>query len=178
MHRSHLESTIADQAGNAIGTRADTIIHAAVEDVAGVGKTADSATVIEADEIIDLVFSLDGAVRNLPGTGFVVNTTTLGQIRKLKDGDQRYLLDYNAGGPSTILGFPIFESPSMPTAATTTKPIVFGHLPSIKVATTGLDVAVSPDFAFNQDVTMYRFLYRIAAGVANGADHLKVLEMA
>lgn len=173
-----LESTIADQAGNAIGTRADAIIEDAVQAVAGVGKTSDNSSAIAADDLIDLVFSVDGAARNLPGVGFVCNTATLGQIRKLKDGDNRYLLDYNAGGPSTILGFPIFESPSMPNSAASAKPVVFGHLPSIKVATTGLDVAVSPDYAFNQDVTTYRFLYRIAAGVANGVDHLKVLQMA
>ena len=172
-----LEATIADQAGNAIGTRADTIIHTAVAAVAGTGVTAASETAFTADEIIDLIFSVDGAVRNLPGTGFVVSTKTLSDIRKLKDGDQRYLLDYVAGGPSTVLGFPIFESPSMPDVAESEKAVFFGHMPSIKVATTGLDVAVSPDYAFNQDVTMYRFLYRIAAAVANGADHIKSLTL-
>jgi HK97 family phage major capsid protein len=173
-----LESTIADQAGNAIGTRADTIIHTAVAAVAGTGVTAASETEFTADELIDLVFSVDGAVRNLPGTGFVVSTGTLSQIRKLKDGDNRYLLDYVAGGPSTVLGFPIFESPSMPATTESEKAVFFGHFPSVKVATTGLDVAVSPDYAFNQDVTTYRFLYRIAAAVANGADHVKSLTMA
>jgi HK97 family phage major capsid protein len=173
-----LESTIADQAGNAIGTRADSIIHTAAAAVAGTGQTASATGTFDADDLIDLVFAVDGAARNMTGTGFVMNTTTLGAVRKLKDGDGRYLLDYVAGGPSTILGFPIFESPSMPNAEASSKPVIFGHLPSIKVATTGLDVAVSPDYAFNQDVTMYRFLYRIAAGVANGSDHLKALVMA
>ena len=173
-----LESTIADQAGNAIGTVADSIIHTAVEAVAGVGKTAASATEFTAEELLDLIFSVDGAVRGLPGTGFVVNTSTLAAIRKLKDGDGRFLLDFVAGGPSTILGFPISESPSMADAEAESAPIFFGHMPSIKVATTGLDVAVSPDFAFNQDVTTYRFLYRIAAAVANGEDHVKSLKMA
>ncbi len=172
-----LESTIADQAGNAIGTRADAIIHTAIDAVATVGKTAASKTAFTADEIIDLIFSVDGAVRNLPGTGLAVATSTLADIRKLKDGDDRFLLDYVAGGPSTILGFPVFESPSMAAVAEGTKPIFFGHFPSVKVATTGLDVAVSPDYAFNEDVTTYRFLYRIAAGVANGADHIKALRM-
>ncbi len=173
-----LEQTIADQAGNAIGTRADTIIYDAIDSVATVGKTADSATAFTADEIIDLIFSVDGAVRNLEGTGLAVSTGTLAEIRKLKDGDDRFLLDYVAGGPSTVLGFPVFESPSMPAVATGEKPILFGHFPSVKVATTGLDVAVSPDYAFNEDVTTYRFLYRIAAAVANGDVHIKALEMA
>jgi len=172
-----LESTIADQAGNEIGRRADAIIHAAVTAVAGSGVTAGTTNAITGDELVDLVYSTDGAVRTLPETGFVVNTSTLAAIRKLKD-DNGYILNYVAGGPSTIQGFPVYESPSVASIATGTKPVFFGHLGSIKVATTGLDVAVSPDYAFNQDVTTYRFTYRIAAGVANGVDHVKYLEMA
>jgi len=172
-----LESTIADQAGNEIGRRADAIIHAAVTAVAGSGVTAGTTNAITGDELVDLAYSTDGAVRNLPETGFVVNTSTLAAIRKLKD-DNGYILNYVAGGPSTIQGFPVYESPSVASIATGTKPVFFGHLGSIKVATTGLDVAVSPDYAFNQDVTTYRFTYRIAAGVANGVDHVKYLEMA
>jgi HK97 family phage major capsid protein len=172
-----LESTIADQAGNAIGFRADAIIHAAVTAVAGSGVTAGTTNAITADNLIDLVYSVDGAVRTLPETGFVVNTSTLAAIRKLKD-DNGYILNYVAGGPSTIQGFPVYESPSVASIATTTKPVFFGHLGSIKVATTGLDVGVSADYAFNQDVTTYRFVYRVAAGVANGADHIKFLQMA
>jgi HK97 family phage major capsid protein len=173
-----IEGVIADQAGNALGTRANTVIHAAVTAVAGSGVTAASATAFTADELLDLVFSLDGAVRALPNTGFVVNTSTLAAIRKLKDDNGAYLLDYVSGGPSTILGFPVFEQPAAASIATGTKPVFFGHLGSIKVATTGLDVAVSPDYAFNQDITTYRFVYRLAAGVANGATEIKYLEMA
>jgi HK97 family phage major capsid protein len=172
-----LESTIADQAGNAIGFRADAIIHAAVTAVAGSGVTAGTTNAITADELVDLVYSVDGAVRSLPDVGFVVNTSTLAAIRKLKD-DNGYILNYVAGGPSTIQGFPVYESPSVASIATGTKPVFFGHLGSIKVATTGLDVGVSADYAFNQDVTTYRFVYRVAAGVANGSSHLHYLEMA
>jgi HK97 family phage major capsid protein len=173
-----IESTIADQAGNEIGRRANSIIHAAVTAVAGSGVTAATATSFTADNLIDLVYSVDGAVRSLPNVGFVANTKTLGFIRKLKDGDGRYLLDYVAGGPSTILGFPVFEQPVAADIATGTKPVFFGALSQIQVATTGLDVAVSPDYAFNQDVTTYRFVYRIGSGVANGSENIKFLQMA
>ena len=172
-----LESTIADQAGNAIGFRADAIIHAAVTAVAGSGVTAGTTNAISGDELIDLVYSVDGAVRQMPAAGFVVNTSTLAAIRKLKDANG-YILNYVAGGPSTIQGFPVYESPSVASIATGTKPVLFGDLSQIKVATTGLDVAMSPDYAFNQDVTTYRFVYRIAAGVANGSTAVKYLEMA
>jgi HK97 family phage major capsid protein len=170
-----IEGNIADQAGNAIGQRVNAIVHAAVTAVAGVGGTAGTATSITADELIDLQFSVDGAVRALPGTGYMVNTSTLGAIRKLKDSDGRYILDVVAGGPTTILGMPVFENPAVASIAAGNKAVFFGHWPSVKISTTGLDVAVSSDAFFANDITAYRFLYRIGAGVANGSAHIKAL---
>lgn len=172
-----IEANIAEQAGVAIGTRANVLIHAAVVAAAGVGGTAGTATAITADELIDLAFSVDGMARMLPGTGYMVNTSTLGAIRKLKDDDGRYLLDVVAGGPSTILGYPVYENPAVASIATGTKPVIFGHWNSVKVSTTGLDVAVSSDAYFANDITGYRFTYRIGSGVANGSQHLKALLM-
>jgi len=88
-----IESSIAENAGVAIGTRVNTIVNTAVEAVAGAGVTAASATAITADELIELAFSPDGMVRLLPGTGFMVAPSTMALIRKLKDTDGRYILD-------------------------------------------------------------------------------------
>jgi len=173
-----IEANIAEQAGNAIGTRANTVIHAAVTAVAGSGVTAGTTNAITADELIDLQFSVDGAVRMLPGAGYMVNTSTLGAIRKLKDNDGRYILDVVTGGPSTILGMPVIENPAVASIATGEKAVFFGHWPSVKVSTTGLEVAVSTDAYFANDITGYRFTYRLGAGVANGASHIKYLELA
>ena len=173
-----IEANIAEQMGNAIGTRANTVIHAAVTAVAGSGVTAGTTNAITADELIDLQFSTDGAVRMLPGAGYMVNTSTLGAIRKLKDNDGRYILDVVAGGPSTILGQPVIENPAVDSIATGNKAVFYGHWPSVKVSTTGLEVAVSTDAYFANDITGYRFTYRLGAGVANGASHIKYLELA
>lgn len=173
-----IEASIAENAGVAIGTRVNTIVNAAVEAVAGLGVTAASATAITADELIELAFAPDGMVRNLPGTGYMVNSTTLGLIRKLKDSDGRYILDVVAGGPSTILGFPVYENPAVDAPTTDNKSVLFGHWPSVKIATTGLDTSVSTDAYFANDITGYRFTYRVAAGVANGANHIKYLVQA
>ena len=173
-----IEANIAEQAGNSIGTRANTVIHAAVTAVAGSGVTAGTTNAISADELIDLQFSVDGAVRMLPGTGYMVNTATLGAIRKLKDNDGRYILDVVTGGPSPILGMPVIENVAVDGIATGNKAVFFGHWPSVKVSTTGLAVAVSQDAYFANDITGYRFTYRLGAGVANGASHIKYLELA
>jgi len=173
-----IEANIAEQAGNAIGTRANAVIHAAVTAVAGSGVTAGTTNAITTDELIDLQFSVDGAARMLPGAGYMVNSSTLGAIRKLKDGNGAYILDVVAGGPSTILGLPVYENPAVDSIATGNKAVFFGHWPSVKVSTTGLAVAVSQDAYFANDITGYRFTYRLGAGVANGASHIKYLELA
>ena len=172
-----IEANIAEQAGNAIGTRANTVIHAAVTATAGSGVTAGTTNAITADELIDLQFSTDGAVRMLPGAGYMVNTSTLGAIRKLKDNDGRYILDVVAGGPSTILGMPVIENPAVAGIATGNKAVFFGHWPSVKVSTTGLAVAVSQDAYFANDITGYRFTYRLGAALSH-AGHVKYLELA
>jgi HK97 family phage major capsid protein len=170
-----IEANIAEQAGVAIGTRVNTIVHAAVTAVAGVGGTAGTATAITADELIDLQFSVDGQVRALPGTGYMVNTATLGQIRKLKDNDGRYILDVVVGGPTTILGMPVFENPAVANVASGNKAVFFGHWPSVKISTTGLNAAVSSEAFFANDITAFRYTYRLGAGVANGSAHIKAL---
>ena len=173
-----IEANIAEQAGVAIGTRANTVIHTAVTAVAGSGVTAGTTDAITADELISLAYSVDGMARMLPGAGYMVNTSTLGAIRKLKDNDGRYILDVVAGGPTTILGMPVYENPAVADIGTGNKAVLFGHWPSVKVATTGLEVGVSQDAYFANDVTGYRFVYRLGAGVANGANHIKYLELA
>jgi len=173
-----IEANVAEQAGVAIGTRANAVIHAAVTAVAGSGVTAGTTNAITGDELIDLAYSVDGMARMLPGAAYMVNTSTLGAIRKLKDNDGRYILDVVAGGPSTILGHPVLENPAVADIGTGNKAVFFGHWPSVKVATTGLEVSVSTDAYFANDVTGYRFVYRLGAGVANGANHIKYLALA
>lgn len=172
-----IQSTIAEQAGNAIGFRANAVIHAAVTAVAGTGVTAGTTNAITTDELIELAFSIDGAARRLPGVAYMVNTSTLSAIRKLKDGNGAYVLDPVVGGPDRLLGYEVYENPAVESLATGNKSVFFGHWGSVKVATTGLDVATSTDYAFNEDETAYRFVYRLGAGLTHGS-HIKFIEMA
>ena len=173
-----IEASIAENAGVAIGERVNTVVHTAVAAVAGAGVTAASATAITADEVIELAFSPDGMVRRLPGTAFMCNKDTLALIRKLKTTDGDYILNPVVGGPSTILGYEVIENPSVHGPSTGNDALFFGHWPSVKISTTGLETAVSSDAFFSNDITGYRFTYRLGAGVANGADHIKKLTMA
>jgi HK97 family phage major capsid protein len=174
----NIEESIARQAGVAIGTRVNTLVHAAVTSVAGTGVTSGTATGFTTDDLISLAYSTDGLARMLPGTGYQMNTETLGFVRRLKDGDGRFIYDPVVGQPSTILGMPVYENPAVAAIGTAggTFPVLFGHWESVKIATTGLQVSVSSDAYFGNDVTGYRFVYRIGAGVANGNAHIKMLK--
>jgi hypothetical protein len=47
----------------------------------------------------------------------------------------------------------------------------------VKISTTGIQTAVSQEAFFANDITAFRYTYRLGAGVANGASHIKFLEM-
>lgn len=168
-----IENTLAEQAGNAIGFGVNSAMTTKLVAAAGSGVTS-GTTSISADDMLTLVYSLDGAARRLPGVGFHANTKTVGAIRKLKDGDGTFLYQPQVGGPDIFAGFPIFENPAMADIGTGAKPIIFGHLPSFKIVTTGLQTAVSVDANFANDVTTYRFVYRVDGGLTHAA-HVKYL---
>lgn len=93
---------------------------------AEIGVTAASATVITADELIDLVYSLKRPYRK--NASFIVNDATLAIIRKLKDGNGQYLWQPSAiaGEPDRLLGYPLRTSAFMPTAQAGAKAVAFG----------------------------------------------------
>jgi HK97 family phage major capsid protein len=93
---------------------------------AGAGVTAASATAIAADELFNLVHSVDPAYRN--NARFMMNDSTLLAIRKLKDSQNRYLWEpaYSAGDPDRIAGYAFEINQDMAAIATGAKTIAFG----------------------------------------------------
>ena len=177
-----IEGVIAEQAGNAIGYKVNDLATVGtgstettgIVNSAGSGVTAGTTT-FTADQLISLQYTVDGAARRLPGVGYMMNTTTLGAVRKLKSDDNAYLYQVNVGAPDTFAGFPIFENPAMASFGTSgAKFALFGHLPSYKIVTTGLDVATSTDAYFENDVTAYRFTYRMDGALSHAA-HVKYI---
>lgn len=90
------------------------------------GKTAASATAITTDEILDLIYSVDGAYRQ--NGRFMFSSATELLLRKLKDGDNQYLWQpgIQAGAPNRLFSYPVVINEDAPAAATTTTPILFG----------------------------------------------------
>jgi HK97 family phage major capsid protein len=179
----NLESLLAEQAGNAIGFTVNNVLTIGdgsdkprgIVTASGSGITGGTAVsgAFTADNLIDLIYSLDGAARRLPGVGFMATTSSLGAMRKLKDNSGQYLYQVGVGQPDSFAGFPIFENPAMAATALSAKSVIFGHLPSYKVRMAGgLQVASSTDYAFNKDQTFYRFLMRVDGDLTH-AGHVK-----
>jgi HK97 family phage major capsid protein len=169
-----LSAHLAQQAGNAIGFAVNSALTNGTGTVepngirlsAGSGVTGGTGVAggFTADNLIDLAYTnLDGAVRRLPGVGYMAAGQTIGQMRKLKDTAGNYLYQVGVGQPDQFAGFSVIENPHLPAAGTgVVGSVLFGHLPSYKVRLAGgLQVASSTDFAFNTDLTTWRFLIRV-----------------
>jgi HK97 family phage major capsid protein len=97
---------------------------------ATLGKTAASATAFTADEVMDLLHSVDPAYRGSPKARFMFHDNILLAARKLKDGQGNYLWqmgDVRAAEPPRLLGYPYSINQDMAgTQATTARIIAFG----------------------------------------------------
>ena len=101
---------------------------------ATLGVTAASATVIAADELFNLVHSVDPAYR--VGAGWMFHDNILLVIRKLKDSQNQYLWQegLSAGVPDRLLAHPFTINQDMASAvATGNKTILFGSLKKYKI---------------------------------------------
>lgn len=99
-------------------------------------KTAASATAITADELIEFqalvkdVFQQDAI--------WIMSSTTRTAIRKLKDGNNRYLLQDDITAPfgKTLLGKPVYISDNMPDMETGKAAIYYGDMSGLAVKIT------------------------------------------
>lgn len=178
-----LASHLANQAGNAIGYAVNAALTTGsgssqpngIATAAGSGVTGGTGVDggFTADNLIDLAYSVDGAVRRLPGAGFMANGASIGAMRKLKDTAGNYLYQVGVGYPDTFAGFRVVENPHVADIATEAKSVLFGDLNSYKVRVAGgIQVASSTDYAFNTDLTTWRFLIRLDGDLTHAA-HVK-----
>ena len=165
---------LATQTGNALGfavngaltTGTGTVQPTGIVTASAVGVTGSTAVsgAFTADNIIDLVYSVDTAGRTLPGVGFQMNSKSIGAIRKLKDTAGNYVFSPALSGDKRdlVLGYEVYENPAMADPATSAKSVIFGHLPSYYVRQVGgLRLDRSDDFAFQNDLITFRATMRI-----------------
>ncbi|HEV7323536.1 MAG TPA: phage major capsid protein [Bosea sp. (in: a-proteobacteria)] len=117
--RANVELTVGDGTGDPQGIVVGSTL----------GKTAAATAAFTYDEVVDLVHSVDPAYRSSPKVGFQFHDTTLAALRKLKDGEGRYIWsagDVQQGVPGTILGYRYRINQAMDTLAAAKKVMIFG----------------------------------------------------
>lgn len=113
------ELTIGDGTGDPNG----------VVTASSLGKTAAATAAITADEIIDLLHSVNAAYRRSPKARFMFADTTLAAIRKLKDGQGNFLWamgDVTTAQPGTLLGYRYSINDDMASLGAAAKVMLFG----------------------------------------------------
>lgn len=136
-----LGAMLGERLGRITNTRATTGTGAGtfkgITNCTTLGVTAASATAIACDEVLNLVHSVDPAYRN--GGRFMFHDGILLYLRKLKDGEGRYLWQQGVGSaPDSLWGYPYTINQDMQsTVATGTKTIIFGQLSKYKIRRAG-----------------------------------------
>ena len=128
-----IDSLIREQAVKTLGYTIGTVVATGTGSSqpqgynnASISTTAASSTAIAADELIAVQHSIGVPYR--ANAQWVMSDSALQAVRKLKDSNNRYLLqwDYAAGQPQTILGKPVTVDPFLPAVATGAKHTVYG----------------------------------------------------
>ena len=92
---------------------------------ASLGNTAASATAISADDILDLIHSIDPSYRNKPTFGLMANDNVIAAIRALGLGSANdfpiFIPSMTAGQPDKLFGFNLYYNNDMESAITTGK---------------------------------------------------------
>lgn len=108
------------------------------------GKTAASATAITADEILDLYHSVDPAYRASPKARFMFNDATLLAMRKLKDGQNNYLITDAPDGSGRLrvgaVTAPYSINQAMDGLAASKKAILYGDFSKYYIRKVGAPV--------------------------------------
>jgi HK97 family phage major capsid protein len=143
--------------------------------VAGTGVTGSTGVsgAFTADNVIDLVYSLDGSLRNRPTFAMLANSTSIAALRKLKDSQGRYFFDVGVGldRRDLVLGVPVIETPAMPSPAIGANSLAVGDLKSLYIRNAaGLQVDRSDDFAFGNDLATWRATWRLDSALIQRAN--------
>lgn len=134
------------------------------------GASADFDSTVKADAIVDLYHALKAPYR--PGASFIMNNTTLGKARKLKDGQGNYLvnstLTASGGGiVETLMGKPVYEMPNMPDPAANSYSAAFGNWARAYQIVDRVGIRTLRDPYSNKPYVQFYTTKRVGGGVRN-----------
>jgi HK97 family phage major capsid protein len=119
----------------------------------------------QADKLIDLVYAVKGTYR-ASGT-FVMNRSTLGAVRKMKDADGSYIWQPSgdAAQPSRLLGYPVAEAEEMPNIAADSLAIAFGDFASGYLIVDRVGIRVLRDPYSAKPYVLFYTTKRVGGGI-------------
>jgi HK97 family phage major capsid protein len=129
------------------------------------GVSADFPASDPADKLIDLVYALKSGYR--ANAHWVLNRSTQGQIRKIKDGDGNYIWRPGdaAGQQPTLMGFPIAETEDMPDIAANSFSIAFGDFGRGYLVVDRLGIRILRDPFSAKPYVLFYTTKRVGGGV-------------
>lgn len=136
--------------------------------VAGNFSEADAA-----DQLIDLIYAPKSQFR--ANGRFVMNRRTVSAVRKLKDGDGRYLWQPGSGGEAaTVMGYPVTEMEDMPDIGEGNAAIAFGDFKRFYLIADRQGARVLRDPFSAKPYVLFYTTKRVGGGVQN-FDAVKVM---
>lgn len=156
-------------AGNAAFGKIQTI-HTGSATTLGTSTTA-------SDKLIDVLQSMKAQHR--ANSTWLMNSTTQGEVSKLKDGQGNYLWQRAlvAGSPDMLLGRPVELDENMPDIGASAFPIALGDWQNGYLINDRMDVRLLRDPYTNKPYVMFYATKRVGGGVLN-AEAIKLLQVA
>ncbi len=156
----------------AIGT--GTVVPNGIVNGAGSGITGGTGVsgAFTADNLIDLMHSVDTLYASAPNVAWQMQRASLGSVRKLKDTAGYYLFAPapTVGTPDQLLGKRIIENPYVTAVATSAKSVIFGDMDQFYVRQVGgIEVVRSDEAYFTSDQVAFRATIRIDSGLGNSS---------
>jgi HK97 family phage major capsid protein len=142
----------------------------------GVTGTSGVAGAFNADQLIDLFFSVIAPYRNSPGCAWLMRDLTLANVRKLKDTQNQYLWQpsLQVGAPDTLLGKPVYTDPAVAAVGLSARSVLFGDMSRYFVRQVrDIRFERSDEFAFNSDLVTFRCVMRGDGGLADTTGAIK-----
>jgi HK97 family phage major capsid protein len=140
------------------------------------GAAGDFATNMEVEKLLDLIYAVKPGLR--ANARFVMNRRTLSALRKVKDGDGRYIFAPGMGGEAaSLLGFPITEIEDMPDIAADATPIAFGDFRKGYLIVDRQGARVLRDPYSAKPYVLFYTTKRVGGGIQN-FDAIKLMKMA
>ena len=129
------------------------------------------------DVLIDLVYTLKAKYR--ANARWLMNSATAGIVRKLKDGEDRYLWQQalTEGQPSLLLGYPVEIDEGMPDIGADKFPIAFGDFLRGYLITDRQGVRILRDPFSNKPYVHFYSTKRVGGGLLD-SNAIKLLKIA